>query len=139
MFERRKKAKVLVPGARIELARGIAPRDFKSLASTYSAIQALVLPYLPRGTLSRWAVAATASGGGLPEILGGLFRGGGVDVEARAPFEPGHLGQSGYDLQVPVVVCIVGIPERGGMDNEVVGGIFQYPIQPAQDPEEDLG
>ncbi len=30
----------LVPGARIELARGIASRDFKSLASTHSATQA---------------------------------------------------------------------------------------------------
>jgi hypothetical protein len=32
--------KLLVPGTRIELVRGIASRDFKSLASTYSATQA---------------------------------------------------------------------------------------------------
>ncbi len=35
--------KSLVPGAGIEPARGQASRDFKSLASTYSATQA----YLP--------------------------------------------------------------------------------------------
>ena len=33
--------KLLVPRARIELAQGMAPRDFKSLASTSSATQAL--------------------------------------------------------------------------------------------------
>ena len=31
----------LVPGTRIELVRYYVPRDFKSLASTYSATQAL--------------------------------------------------------------------------------------------------
>ena len=30
----------MVPEARIELARSITPRDFKSLASTYSATRA---------------------------------------------------------------------------------------------------
>ena len=34
---------LLVPGARIELAQVQAPRDFKSLASTSSAIQAMLL------------------------------------------------------------------------------------------------
>ena len=33
----------MVPEARIELARSITPRDFKSLASTYSATRAFVL------------------------------------------------------------------------------------------------
>ena len=32
--------KLLVPGTRIELVQGQAPRDFKSLASTNSATQA---------------------------------------------------------------------------------------------------
>ncbi len=31
---------LLVPGTRIELVQSYAPRDFKSLASTYSATQA---------------------------------------------------------------------------------------------------
>ena len=31
----------MVPGARIELAQRLTPRDFKSLASTYSATQAI--------------------------------------------------------------------------------------------------
>ena len=31
---------LLVPGTRIELVQGLAPRDFKSLASTSSATQA---------------------------------------------------------------------------------------------------
>jgi len=89
--------------------------------------------------LSRRAAASIASGGGLPQIPGRLLRGGGVDVEARTPFEAGHLGQPRYDLQVPVVVCIVGFSERRCMDDEVIGGIFQYAVQPAQDPEEDPG
>ncbi len=33
----------MVPGARIELARYLVPRDFKSLASTYSATRACVV------------------------------------------------------------------------------------------------
>ena len=33
----------MVPGARIELARPLGSRDFKSLASTYSATQAHVI------------------------------------------------------------------------------------------------
>jgi hypothetical protein len=51
---------MVVPGARIELARGMAPRDFKSLASTSSAIQAYIIPYIPLGTLSRQAVVSSA-------------------------------------------------------------------------------
>ena len=33
---------ILVPGARIELAQSLAPRDFKSLASTSSATRASI-------------------------------------------------------------------------------------------------
>ena len=36
---------LLVPGERIELSRGHAPRDFKSLASTSSATQAVKASY----------------------------------------------------------------------------------------------
>ena len=35
----------MVPGAGVEPARCEAPRDFKSLASTISAIQALIIFY----------------------------------------------------------------------------------------------
>ncbi len=37
---------LLVPGARIELAQQRVPRDFKSLASTCSAIRAIILKRL---------------------------------------------------------------------------------------------
>jgi hypothetical protein len=42
----------MVPGAGLEPARGRAPRDFKSLASTSSAIQAWSIRYTPLGSLS---------------------------------------------------------------------------------------
>ncbi len=50
----------LVPGARIELAQPQGPRDFKSLASTYSATRALKKDFKFRQTvgsfylLCRW-------------------------------------------------------------------------------------
>lgn len=47
---------LLVPGAGLEPARGYTPRDFKSLASTRSATQALGLFY----GVSLWAAVAAA-------------------------------------------------------------------------------
>src|ERR1017187_9952855 len=63
---------------------------------------------------------------GLPEKLGGFFRGSGVDVKARGPFEAGDLGEFGNNLDVPVVVSQGSFLDGRAVHDEVVSRAFQY-------------
>src|SRR5438093_10989678 len=55
-------------------------------------------------SVSHSARLSFAGEGGIAEEGRGLLGRDGIDVEARAPLEPRHLGAAGEDLDVPVEV-----------------------------------
>src|SRR5659263_555123 len=101
-------------------------------------------PVFAKGTISEettrtFIARSPASLRKLPEVLGGLLRRGRVDVEPGTPLEPGHLRQLRHDLDVPVEKVPRPLLERGAVDDEVEGWIFEGEVQPPQGPPEDGG
>src|SRR3972149_11482474 len=62
-----------------------------------------------------------------------LFGRSGGDVEAGAPLEPGHLGELGHELDVPVEVKLSVLAHGGGVEDEVVGGAVEHAVPALQE------
>ena len=66
----------------------------------------------------------------LPQADSGLLGSDRVDIKTCAPLETGHLGQLGHNLDVPVIMAVVGFLEGHGMDNIIERRIIQRSIEP---------
>src|SRR5260370_11186877 len=53
-------------------------------------------------------------------------------MESGGPFESGHFGELGYDLDMPVVLRHLSLMQRSGVDDEIVGGMLERLIEFAQ-------
>ncbi len=72
----------------------------------------------------------------ISELFGGYLGIDGIDEAVRAPFEASDFGQSGKNLESPVVACFPMLMKRAGVQNKVVSGFgmdgcigFQYRSQ----------
>src|SRR3990172_4555522 len=98
-------------------------------------------PVFAKGTISEEATR-TFTGSSLrklAEVLGGLLGRGRVDVEPGPPLEPRHLRQLRHDLDVPVEKVRRPLHERGAVDDEVEGRVFEGEVQAPQGPPENGG
>ena len=63
------------------------------------------------------------------EELSSLFGKGRVDVDAGPHFKSGRGSQPGDDLKVPMVVVLLFVLNRHGIDDVIVSGIVQLGIK----------
>src|SRR5659263_582964 len=97
-------------------------------------------PVFAKGTISEEATRTfIRSLRKLAQVFGGLLGRGRVDVEPGPPLEPGHLRQLRHDLDVPVEQVRRPLLERGAVDDEVEGWMFEGEVQAPQGPPEDGG
>ena len=62
-------------------------------------------------------------------MVGGIFRQGGADIDTGADFKSGNGGYPGYNPDMPVVIRVLFVGGGGGINGEVKSGVIKFPVQ----------